>query len=75
MIAEIINGILEITPKNQTESYALDKWWEQNVSCSRQADARNLSFYPYRKIKRSLWNRFRLWMHNRIIKMYNDCDV
>jgi hypothetical protein len=71
MIAEIINGILEVYPKSETEEYALDQWAKENINCSQQANAKNIGLNSYVKYKRSLWNRFRLWMHNnRILKMY-----
>ena len=72
MKVEIINGILEIYPESKTEDYALDKWYDENVhKCTRQVDGKNIGFYPYKKYKRSIWNRFRLFLHNhRILRMY-----
>lgn len=72
MKAEIINGILEIYPESKTEDYALQKWCETNVnSCTSETNGKNIVFYPYRKYKRSLYNKLRLWLHNnRIFRMY-----
>lgn len=72
MRAEINNGILEIYPQCKTEDYALDKWYIDNVNgCTLETNGKNMGFYPYKKYKRSIWNRIRLWLHNnRIFKMY-----
>lgn len=61
MIAEIINGILEIYPKSKTEDYALQKWYEDNVnSCTRATKGENMALHSYRKYKRSILNKIRL---------------
>lgn len=72
MRAEIINGILELYPQSNTEDYALDKWYKDNVNmCTLQTNGKNMGFYPYKKYRRSAWNRVRLWLHNnRIYMMY-----
>jgi hypothetical protein len=72
MRAEIINGILELYPQSNTEDYALGKWYIDNVDqCTRVTKGENIGFYSYKRYRRSIWNRFRLWLHNnRIWKMY-----
>lgn len=72
MKVEIINGILEIYPESKTEDYALQKWYDDNVdNCTGQTNGKNIGFCSYRKYKRSLYNMFRLWLHNhRIFRMY-----
>lgn len=45
MKADIINGILEIYPSNETEEYALDCWFGINVNqCTRETNGKNISF-------------------------------
>ena len=71
MKAEIINGILEIYPQNATEDYALRKWYTDNVNqCTCETNGKNMGFNSYKKYKRSLWVRFRLWLHNIKYRIY-----
>jgi hypothetical protein len=57
MKAQINDGLLAITPENQTEDYALSKWFEDHKNgCSyimKPLDLRNdISFNSYKELKR-----------------------
>lgn len=59
MKAEIINGILEIYPHNDTEEYALEKWYGENVDqCTGETNGKNMSFCPVKHPHNKFWFRF-----------------
>ena len=60
MKAEIINGILEIYPSNETEEFALDSWFGKNVNCTRQVNGKNMSFCSIDHPHNKFWFRLKL---------------
>ena len=66
------NGILIIKVESEIESYALQKWWQENVNGCTGTLKDDIKLYkimdvycerPKVRFHKTLWLKFRLWLY------------